>query len=148
MSFKDWLQRSWGRMRESKKHLLATARLLDLDPSVIDRMERSGRDECEAILVEQVEAHHGGTVDWRATLDDVVETIDSVLTPGERAALAVAHDTAPTSLEEAVQLLDRKLINCHRGLRALESFGDNLIVLLVPRPNLAPFDDANRHWMA
>ena len=59
-------------MRESnKKHLLATVRLLGLDPPVIERMERSGEDE----------AHHGGTVDSRATLDDVVATIDSVLTP-------------------------------------------------------------------
>ena len=138
MSFKSWLQRSWRRMRESnKKHLLATARLLGLDPPVIERMERSGEDE----------AHHGGTVDSRATLDDVVATIDSVLTPDERAALTSVHDATPTPLEDAVKLLDHKLIKCQRGLRALDSFGDSVVVILVPRPNLASFDDANRHWM-
>jgi len=98
------------------------------------------------MLVEEVEARHGGTVDWRATLDDIIGAIESVLTPDERAALT-SVDATPTSLGDAMRLLDRRLIKCQRGLRALDSFGDNVIVVLVPRPSLASFDDVNRHWM-
>jgi hypothetical protein len=79
MSFKAWLQRSWGRLREpNKRHLVATAPLLEFDPSVVARMEQCGEDECEGIFVEQVDEHHGGTISGRASPADLIETTATV----------------------------------------------------------------------
>jgi hypothetical protein len=42
--------------------------------------------------------------------------------------------------------LDACFATSPRALRTLESFGDNYIVLLVPRAKLSQFDHASRFW--
>ena len=43
---------------------------------------------------------------------------------------------------------DAHLATTGRAVRALDSFGDFIIVVLVPRERLAAFDAANEYWSA
>jgi len=148
MTFRDWLKRSFGRIVNGTKiHLIDIAKLLDIPAPVVDRMRSRPDEECESILLEQIESRHGGVVDWRARLVDILEAVDSCVTPEERKALHTNDGAVTTGFAEELHLLDSRLIPPMRALRAIESLGDAYIVVLVPRGKLSAFDQAARYWL-
>lgn len=149
MSFISWLRRSIGRTYTgTKAHLIETARLLDFSDDTVERMTKVGDEECEAIFLEKIAETHGGAADWRAEPTEVLEVIEPLLTTEERGLLATIQFEEEQRPGETVKKLDAHLATTGRAVRALDSFGDFIIVVLVPRERLAAFDAANEYWSA
>ena len=148
MSIRNWVRRSFGRMLSgTKAHLVGIAALLELPAPVLEKMRSATDDECEALLIEHVEGRHGGIADWRATLEQILETIEPCLTPEERTVLQGVRAASSKGVAEAIHLLDGRLSSPLRALRAIESFGDSYIVVLVPRGKIDEFDRTSRYWL-
>lgn len=150
MGISSWLSRSVGRTREgTKAHLVGTAELLNCSAEVLHTMRGANDEECEALLIGHISRTCGGTVDWREHPQDIAAMLTGFLGKDDAALLAsspvLGGDTRPP---QAVQSFDDQLSGSALGVRALESFGDSYIVLVVSRHLLARFDDINKHWLA
>jgi hypothetical protein len=149
MSMRTWLSRSIGRTREgTKQHLVGTAELLGCGPAVLSAMRQANDEQCEAMLVDHVEKTCGGTADWREHTKDVAETICAFLAPEEAALLQHLSLDDHARPHEAAAQLDKLLAGTAKGVRALDTFGDFYILVVVPRTLLAQFDDINKYWLA
>jgi hypothetical protein len=148
MSFVSWLKRSFGRTAEgAKAHLVSTARLLGVDPAVIEQMERSSDEASERLLIDSIQGRNGTAVDWKASLEEVVEEL-TCLTEEEREVLRKSEASLVTQRiykvsSQVALLLEPPM----RVLRILETLGDAYIVLLVPPQLVEEFDRTNRHWI-
>ncbi|WP_216966649.1 hypothetical protein [Lysobacter sp. MMG2] len=131
-----------------KAHLLSVAAALDFPDDVQRQMRKAGDEECEAILLAQVEGRHGGPVDWRGTAEDIYQTLDPCLTSSERALMPALSELQAQPPAQIAAAVDAYLLPGPRALRALESFGDFVIVLLVPRHKLEAFDRSVGSWLA
>ncbi|WP_155844894.1 hypothetical protein [Arenimonas oryziterrae] len=132
----------------SKAHLLSVAAILQFPDDVQRQMRKANDEECESILLSQAEGRHGGPVDWRGTAEDVYAVVSPCLADAERALMPPLSGLPAQSPAQIVAALDAHLLQGPRALRALESFGDFVIVLLVPRQKLQEFDDSVGSWLA
>lgn len=64
-----------------------------------------------------------------------------------KAHLLQSPRCSATGVVETIHQLDASLRPPQRALRAIESFGDSYILLLVPRDKLDEFDRTCRHWL-
>ncbi|WP_332740973.1 hypothetical protein [Hydrogenophaga sp.] len=149
MSIQSWFSRSLGRVREgTKAHLVSSAELLDFTGDVLHAMREATDDECEALFVEHVSRTCGGTVDWREQPQDIADTLAEFLSADEASLIQASTFNDRTGPPQAIQGFDESLKGSPRGVRALESFGDFYIVLVLPRHLLPRFDEINQHWIA
>jgi hypothetical protein len=111
-------------------------------------MRAIGGEECEAIFLSQVEGRWGGPVDWRGGASDIYDALEHCLSSDERHLLPPVDEIQAAPPARVVEVLDGHLRQAPRALRALDSLGDFLIVLLVPRRRLSEFDHAARFWAA
>jgi hypothetical protein len=132
----------------SKAHLLSIASILEFPDDVQRQMRKATDEECEAILLSQADGRHGGPVDWRGTPEDIYEVLSPCLTDTERRLLPPLSDLPAQPPAQVVASLDVHLLQGPRALRALESFGDFVIVLLVPRQQIPEFDESVGVWLA
>lgn len=143
------MRRFLGRVfTNPKTHLLGIAEILGFPEELRHRMRKATEDECEALLLSQVESSIGGTVDWRGTPKDIYDVLSPCLTEAERALLPSLPSVGEQPPTKVIATLDLQLQGAPRALRALESFGDFIIILLVPRGSLTRFDQLARHWLA
>jgi len=130
-----------------KQPFLLVATTLGMCEEGLERMRLSGAEDCEQVLLRHLARGHGGVVDWRAGVADVLEAIDPVLTTEERAALGEGGEAGNPGFPDALRLLDARLRPPLRALRAIGSLGDAYLVFLAPRTGLAELDDAARAWL-
>jgi hypothetical protein len=147
MSFIRWLKRSFGRTAEGlKAHLIGTAELLGVDPSVTGQMKRSSDEESERLLIDSIQGRHGTVVDWKASLEEILEAFTG-FTEEERGVLGNA---GPSLASERIYRVSSQITELlappMRVLRIVETFGDAYIVFLVPPPLVEEFDRVNKHW--
>lgn len=147
MSFVRWLKRSFGRTAEgTKAHLVGTAKLLGADASILERMKSASDEESEQLLLESIEGRHGAVVDWKASLEDIVENMEC-LSDQERDALTrVPATLAKQRIYEVPRQLMELLQPPLRALRIVETFGDSYFIFLVPPQLVEAFDRTNKHW--
>lgn len=150
MSTSYWFSRSLGRTREgTKAHLVGTAELLNCPAEMLHTMREADDETCEALLVEHISLTCGGTADWREHPQDVAEMLARFLGSEEAGLLAnspaLDDETRPP---QAVQAFDAVLSGSALAVRALETYGDFYIVLIVSRHLLPRFDEVNKHWLA
>lgn len=149
MSIPAWFARSVGRVREGTKvHLVMTAELVSCSNDVLHAMRGATDEECETLLVDHISKTCGGTADWKEHPHDIAETLAEFLSADEADLLRRLALDERTKPAQAVQRFDALLTHSPKGVRALESFGDFYIVLVVPRPLLPRFDEVNKHWIA
>ena len=149
MSIRSWLCRSIGRTREgTKAHLLTTAEILDCSEDVLSAMHGADDERCEAMLVDHVSRTCGGTADWKEHPKDVMETLAPFLSPEESHILQKADIDDLTRPPEAIRHLDNLLSQTAKGVRALDTFGDFYILVVMPRSQLGRFDEVNKYWLA
>ena len=147
MSFVGWLKRSFARTTEGlKAHLISTGQLFGVDPTVIERMKRSSDEESERLFIESIDGRHGTVVDWKASLEEVLEQL-TCLTEEEREVLRNAEAALGTQrIYKVSSQITGLLSPPMRALRIVETFGDAYFVFLVPPPLVEEFDRVNRHW--
>ena len=133
-------------LRSMKTHLIEIAPILNLPTDAIQRMHGVNYEQCEAILLSEIEERCGGAVDGRAPLSEIYEVLEPCLTEEEQGCLPPMDSIRSGPPPAIVRSLDACFANAPRALRTLESFGDNYIVLLVPRAKLSEFDHAARFW--
>jgi hypothetical protein len=149
MSFGSWLSRSIGRTREgTKAHLVLTAELLEIGEGVLLAMRSATDDECESMLIEHVTSNCGGTADGREHPSDIIDMLIAFLPPDAADLLRAASIPDGARPPAAVWQMDEHLSGSRMGVRALDSFGDNYIVMVVPRELLQRFDVINKYWLA
>jgi hypothetical protein len=148
-----FMRKYFGRLfgeitRGSARHLLDIAPLLGFSAAELSRLSGVKGDAREALFLSLIERRHGGTVDWRGTPHDIYDVLLPCLTAEERARLpdVASVETAPPA--QVVQTLSAHFANAPRTLRAMESFGDFIIVLLLPRERVAEFDRVAANWIA
>lgn len=137
-----------GRVLEgTRTHLIETARLLNFSVEVIEKMTSASEEECETMFLQQIVKTNGGAVDWRAKPREILDVIDRFLSPQERLLLTALQ--LDNSLRPAVTVneFDNRLINELSTIRALDSFGDSIIVLRIPRSSADAFDEINKYWI-
>ncbi len=132
----------------TKAHLIQIARILDFPTDALQRMRAVNDEECEAIFLSQVEGRCGGPVDWRGRPPDIYDILEPCLSSDERRYLPPVDSIQPEPPARVVKVLDSHINQARRALRALDSLGDFIIVLLVPRDRLSEFDHAARYWAA
>lgn len=133
-------------LRSTKTHPIEIAPMLNLPAQATQRMRGVNDEECEAILLSEIEGRCGGAVDWRARPTDIYDVLEPCLTEEERRCLPPMGSIQPGPPLAIVKSLDARLADAPRALRTLESFGDSYIVLLVPRVKLPEFDHVTRFW--
>ena len=124
------------------------APLLGFSDAEIKRLTDLEPEAREAEFLSILEHRHGGTVDWRGTPEDVYEILSQCVAADECGRLPDVGTIQRQPPARIVQALDSYLGSSSRALRAIESFGDFVIVLLVPRERVAEFDRIARHWIA
>jgi hypothetical protein len=132
----------------TKAHLIQIAPIFDGSLDVLTRMRAANEEECEAVFLSLVEGRCGGRVDWRGSAADIYEALEPCLSSDERRYLPSVESIQLGPPARVVQMLDSYLAQAPRALRALDSLGDFIIVLLVPRDRLSEFDHATRFWAA
>jgi hypothetical protein len=143
------MRRYFGRLfTGTKAHLVQIARILDFPADAVQLMRGANDEECEATFLSHVAGRWGGPVDWRGGASDIYEVLEPCLSHDERRHLPPVNDVQAASPAQVVEVLDGHLRHAPRSLRALDSLGDFVIVLLVPRDRLAEFDHAARFWAA
>jgi hypothetical protein len=130
-----------------KKCFVTVGELLKFPHELLTRMRASSDEECEELLILGVENGHGGVLDWKADLGDVLEALDPVLTLEERVAFRKIDDAESPKFPEIIHLLDNKLRPPMRALRAVGGLGDSYILFLAPRDGLLEFDTAAACWL-
>lgn len=149
MNIPSWFSRSVGRVREGTKiHLVLTAELLGGSAEMLQNMRDATDEACEALLVEQVSHTCGGAVDWKEHPQDIAQMLAAFLGAEEAARIQNATLDARSKPPQAAQAFDQLLSSSTKGVRALDTFGDFYIVLLVSREQLPRFDAINKHWLA
>lgn len=149
MSIQSWFSRSMGRVREgTKAHLVDTAELLNCSDGVLHAMRGATDAGCEALFVDHLSRTCGGTADWKEHPQDIAETLVAFLSADEADLIRHLMVDDRTKPAQAVQRFDELLSSSTKGVRALESFGDFYIVVVVPRHLLPRFDEVNKHWIA
>jgi hypothetical protein len=133
-------------LRSMKTHLIEIAPILDLPTDAVQRMRCVNFERCEAILVAEIEGRCGGVVDGRAPPGEIYDVLEPCLTEEERGCLPPLDGVQSGPPPVIAKSLDACFASAPRALRMLESFGDNYIVLLVPRARLSEFDHASRFW--
>jgi hypothetical protein len=123
-------------------HLIQIAALLDFTDEGFSRMHGAEAEECEAIFLREIEGRFGSRVDWRGSAADIYDILDACSTDRERRCLPPLEDVPDDDPAEVVAYLDAHLEQAPRALRALDSFGDFMIVLLIPRDRLSAFEHA------
>lgn len=138
-----------GRLFASKKaHLVHIGRILDFPADALERMPAVDDEQCEGIFLSQIKGRWGGPVDWRGSPSEIYEVLDPCLSGEERRCLPPIEQIQAEPPARVVELLDSHMKHAPRALRALDSLGDFIIVLLVPRERLSEFDNAARYWAA
>jgi hypothetical protein len=138
-----------GRLLTSTKaHLVEIGRILEFPAELLERMRAAGDEECESLFLSQLKGRWGGPVDWRGSATEIYEVLEPCLSAGERAHLPPVDQLEPANPSELVKAIDSHMHRAPRAVRALDSLGDFIIVVLVPRERLADFDRAARHWAA
>ncbi|WP_434515925.1 hypothetical protein AB6Q56_04430 [Dechloromonas sp. ARDL1] len=147
MPFVSWLKRSFGRAAEgTKAHLVGTAQLFGADAILLERMKSASNEESERLLFESIDGRHGAEVDWRASLEDILENLEC-LSDQERDALTkVPAKLAKQRIYEVPRQLTELLQPPLRALRIVETFGDSYFIFLVPPQLVEAFDRTNKHW--
>lgn len=149
MSIPSWFSRSVGRVREGTKiHLVLTAELLNCSAEVLHIMRGATDEACEALLVDHVSQTCGGAVDWKEHPHDVAQMVAAFLTAEQADRIKGATLDGQLKPPQAVHTLDRLLADAAQGVRALDTFGDFYIVLVLSRDLLPRFDEINKHWIA
>ena len=133
---------------DTKAHLVEIGRILDFPTELLERMRAARDEDCEAMFLSQLRGRWGGPVDWRGSATDIYEVLQPCLASNERRYLPPVDQLEPAAPSELVRAIDSHLQQAPRALRALDSLGDFIIVVLVPRERLAEFDHAARHWSA
>jgi hypothetical protein len=146
---RKYFGRLFGAMtRGSSQHLLDIARLLGLSDSEMSQLSGVSGDAREELFLSLIEGRHGGPVDWRGTAEDIYEVVLSCLTSEERTCLPDVTSIQAAPPARIVEALSSRLVSAPRTLRAIESFGDFIIVLLLPRERVADFDRIAKAWIA
>jgi hypothetical protein len=135
-------------VRGRSQHLMDIAPLLGFSHAEMKRLAGLEPEAREAEFLSIIEHRHGGPVDWRGTPEDIYEILLPCLAADERGHLPDVGTIQRQPPARVVQALDSHLGRSSRALRAIESFGDFFIVLLVPRERVAEFDRIARHWIA
>ena len=149
MSIPSWFSRSVGRVREgTKAHLVLTAELLNGSAGMLHTMRGATDEACEALLVDHVSQTCGGAVDWKEHPHDIAQMVAAFLTTEQADRIQRATLDGQLKPPQAVHTLDRLLADSTQGVRALDTFGDFYIVLVLSRDLLPRFDDVNKHWIA
>lgn len=149
MSIPSWFSRSVGRVREgTKAHLVLTAELLSGSAEMLHAMRDATDEACETLLVDHVSQTCGGTVNWKEHPQDIAQVLAAFLGAAEAQQLMGAALDARMKPPHAVHTFDRMLSDSAKGVRALDTFGDFYIVLVVSRDVLPRFDAINKHWLA
>ena len=147
MSFVGWLKRSFGRTTEgTKTHLVGTAKLLGADAIILDRMKSASDEESEQLLFESIEGRHGTVVDWKASLEDILENLECLSNQERDALTRVPATLAKQRIYEVPRQLTELLQPPLRALRIVETFGDSYFIFLVPPQLVEAFDRTNKHW--
>jgi hypothetical protein len=138
-----------GRLFTSTKaHLVEIGRILGFPAELLERMRAVKDEECEAIFLTQLGGRWGGPVDWRGSAADIYEVLEPCLGSEERGHLPPVDELEPAAPSELVEIIDSHMQRAPRALRALDSLGDFIIVVLVPRERLSEVDRAARYWAA
>ncbi len=135
-------------LRGRSQHLMDIAPLLGFSADDTKRLVDLEPEAREAEFLSIIQARFGGPVDWRGTPQDIYEVVSPCLTVEERSRLPDVQAVERRPPARVVEALDSRLGSSSRALRAIESFGDFVIVLLVPRERVAEFDRLARHWIA
>ncbi|WP_230969746.1 hypothetical protein [Nitrogeniibacter aestuarii] len=148
MSFVSWLKRSFGRTAEgTKAHLVGTAQLLGADAIILERMKNASDEESEQILFESIEGRHGTVVDWKASLEDILENLEYLSDQERDALMRASASLAKQRIYEVPRQLTELLQPPLRALRIVETFGDSYFIFLVPPQLVEAFDRTNKHWL-
>lgn len=135
-------------MREgSKSHLVATGRLLEFDEALIGKMVALDDESCEALFVKSIESVCGGAVDWRANTGEVIEVVRPFLAQSEQNLLSMLNSGAQKMPLESVHDLNELLVGALHSIRALDTFGDFVIIVVVKNTLLRDFDEINKYWV-
>ena len=129
-------------------HLIQIAALLDFSDEGFSRMGTAEPEECEAIFLREIKGRSGGPLDWRGSAADIYKILNECTTDRERRYLPLPEAVQGDEPAEIVACLDAHLEQAPRALRAMDSFGDFIIVLLIPRDRLSAFEHAARYWLA
>jgi hypothetical protein len=144
----DWFRRSLGRVREgAKHHLINSGRVLNFDTKMIDQMLLLSDEDCEAIFLRQIEGSRGGAIDWRAKSEEIIEITKPFLAPEEQLLLAGLDIDYSWRPAEIIKHLDKLLIGQRHAIRALDTFGDAIFVVVIDKESEAVFDEVNRYWL-
>jgi hypothetical protein len=148
MTLTSWFANSVGRVREgTKKHLVDTLRLLQGDSEVIQTMRIVDDEECERLFLESISKTNGSAVDFRAKSFEVIEVLTQFLRIEEIENIEKQKQLISTRPAEIAKELNTIIGNDYGSIRALDSFGDSVIVLYVSREQLPRFDEINRYWL-
>jgi hypothetical protein len=146
---RKYLGRLFGTFaRGRSQHLLDIARLLGFSESEWNQLSGRSDDAREELFLSLIEGRHGGPVDWRGTPEDIYEVVVPCLTEGERACLPDVASVQVAPPARIIESLSSRFDGAPRTLRAIESFGDFVIVLLVPRERVTEFDRIAGSWIA
>ena len=140
MNIRIWLERGFGRVREgTRRHLIESAKLLDFEPGMVDQLVSATDEQCELLFINRIEEACGGVVDWRSSSAEVVDVIQPFLNSNERTALdtlALSHSARPA---EVARQIDIALRQERVGVRAMDTFGDSIIIVAVQKKTLKEF---------
>jgi len=143
------VRKYFGRLlKGTRSHLIEIARLLDFPLDLVQRMRTVKDEESEALFLAHIEGKCGGPVDWRGGASDIYEVLEGCLSDEERGILSTSEPPERLPPAQIVKWLDSHLTKTKHALRALDSLGDFIIVLVVPRERVSEFDHAARYWKA
>src|ERR1051325_10789713 len=118
----------------SKKHMIDIACVIGLSPDILLSMRESDFEKCEEAFLAAIEGKHGCAIDWKASEGEIREGLAECATPEELDILrGIPLPNERTASKNLVRLAEQFNQNAAtRSLILLESFGDFVIVLLVP----------------
>jgi hypothetical protein len=114
----------------------------------MEHLTNLGPDAREAKFRKIIEGGHGGSVDWNSLPDEVYEVIFACLSPEEQERFPDVSTLPAGKPEKVVESLASNYTSGPRAIRAIETFGDDIIVLMVPRDRVPEFDRTAKYWLA
>jgi hypothetical protein len=112
-------------------------------------MQSSDFAQCEEAFLRAIQGKHGCTVDWKARPEEIRESLGECMNPEEIALFR----TIPIANERTASGTVLKLTKALQGtpmprsLVLLESFGDFVIVLLVPKAQKENIEALANGWL-
>src|SRR5262249_44728623 len=103
-------------LRSTKTHLIEIAPILDLPTDVVQRMRRVNDEQCEAILLSEIEGRCGGAVDGRAPPSEIYEVLEPCLTEAEQGCLPSMDSIQSGPPPAIVKSLDAFFADAPRAL--------------------------------